>query len=106
MPPAGGSPLALPGAAGAAGKALNTVQLANGTYVVTGGALATGLAKTGVALGSGATTAGGAIAAGALSVLGGALGIAGLGAGAIDIYQGTKRPEKKPRTNTSRAEPR
>lgn len=95
LPPAGGSPLALPGAAGAAGKALNTVQLANGTYVVTGGALATGLAKTGVALGSGATTAGGAIAAGALSVLGGALGIAGLGAGAIDIYQGTKKTGKE-----------
>ena len=95
LPPAGGSPLALPGAAGAAGKALNTVQLANGTYVVTGGALATGLAKTGVALGSGATTAGGAIAAGASSVLGGALGIAGLGAGAIDIYQGTKKTGKE-----------
>jgi len=95
LPPAGGSPLALPGAAGAAGKALNTVQLSNGTYVVTGGALATGLAKTGVALGSGATTAGGAIAAGASSVLGGALGIAGLGAGAIDIYQGTKKTGKE-----------
>ena len=95
LPPAGGTPLALPGAAGAAGKALNTVQLANGTYVVTGGALATGLAKTGVALGSGATTAGGAIAAGASSVLGGALGIAGLGAGAIDIYQGTKKTGKE-----------
>ena len=95
LPPAGGSPLALPGAAGAAGKALNTVQLANGTYVVTGGALATGLAKTGVALGSGATTAGGAIAAGASSVLGGALGIAGLGAGAIDIYQGAKKTGKE-----------
>lgn len=95
LPPAGGSPLALPGAAGAAGKALNTVQLSNGTDVVTGGALATGLAKTGVALGSGATTAGGAIAAGASSVLGGALGIAGLGAGAIDIYQGTKKTGKE-----------
>ena len=94
-PPAGDSPLALPGAAGAAGKALNTVQLSNGTYVVTGGALAAGLAKTGVALGSGATTAGGAIAAGASSVLGGALGIVGLGAGAVDIYQGTKKTGKE-----------
>jgi tape measure domain-containing protein len=95
LPPAGGSPVALPGPAGAAGKAINTVQLSNGTYVATGGALATGLAKTGVALGSGATTAGGAIAAGASSVLGGALGIAGLGAGAIDIYQGTKKTGKE-----------
>jgi tape measure domain-containing protein len=95
LPPAGGSPMALPGPAGAAGKAINTVQLSNGTYVATGGALATGLAKTGVALGSGATTAGGAIAAGASSVLGGALGIAGLGAGAIDIYQGTKKTGKE-----------
>jgi tape measure domain-containing protein len=95
LPPAGGSPVALPGPAGAAGKAINTVQLSNGTYVATGGALATGLAKTGVALGSGATTAGGAIAAGASSVLGGALGIAGLGAGAIDIYQGTKKDRER-----------
>lgn len=104
LPPAGGGPaslppssptLALPGAAGAAGKAINTVQLSNGTYVATGGALTTGLASTGVALGSGATTAGGAVAAGTSGILGGILGILGLGAGAVDIYQGTKKTGKE-----------
>lgn len=88
--PGGGSTLALPGAAGAAGKAINTVQLANGTYVTTGGALTTGLAKLGVALGSGATTAGGAAAVGGASIAGIIGGILGLGSAGIDVYQGIK----------------
>lgn len=88
--PGGGSPLALPGAAGAAGNAINTVKLANGTYVASGGALTTGLAKLGVALGSGATTAGGAAAAGAAGIAGIIGGILGLGSAGIDVYQGIK----------------
>lgn len=91
-------PLALPGAvgtAGTAGKVINTVQLSNGTYAASGGALGTGLATTGVALGSGATTAGGAAAAGASGILGGILGILGIGAGVVDIYQGTKKTGKE-----------
>jgi len=97
LPPGGSPTLALPGtgAAGATGKAINTVQLGNGTYVATGGALATGLAKTGVTLGSGATTAGGAVAAGASSILGGVLGLLGIGSGAVDIYQGIKKTGKE-----------
>ncbi len=103
LPPGGGPPslppttppLALPGAAGAGGAAINTVQLGNGTFVASGGALSTGLANTGVALGSGAATAGGAAAAGASGILGGILGILGLGAGAVDIYQGTKKTGKE-----------
>lgn len=106
LPPGGGPPtlppttppLALPGAVGAAGtagKVINTVQLSNGTYAASGGALGTGLATTGVALGSGATTAGGAAAAGASGILGGILGILGIGAGAVDIYQGTKKTGKE-----------
>jgi tape measure domain-containing protein len=87
--PGGGAPLALPGTAGAAGKAINTVKLANGTYVASGGALTTGLAKLGVALGSGATTAGGAIAA-ELQVTG-IIGLAFLDLDQlVDVYQGTK----------------
>jgi len=93
LPPATPT-LALPGAAGA-GAAINTVQLGNGTFVASGGALSTGLANTGVALGSGAATAGGAAAAGASGILGGILGILGLGAGAVDIYQGTKKTGKE-----------
>ncbi|WP_213974913.1 tape measure protein [Tepidanaerobacter acetatoxydans] len=88
--PGGGMPLALPGAAGAAGNAINTVKLANGTYVASGGALTTGLAKLGVALGSGATTAGGAAAAGAAGIAGIIGGILGLGSAGIDVYQGIK----------------
>lgn len=88
--PGGGSPLALPGAAGAAGNAINTVKLANGTYVASGGALTTGLAKLGVALGSGATTAGGAAAVGGASIAGIIGGILGLGSAGIDVYQGIK----------------
>ena len=88
--PGGGSPFALPGAAGAAGNAINTVKLANGTYVASGGALTTGLAKLGVALGSGATTAGGAAAAGAAGIAGIIGGILGLGSAGIDVYQGIK----------------
>ncbi|MDK2877854.1 MAG: hypothetical protein PWR06_570 [Thermoanaerobacteraceae bacterium] len=88
--PGGGSPFALPGAAGAAGKAINTVKLANGTYVASGGALTTGLAKLGVALGSGATTAGGAAAVGGASIAGIIGGILGLGSAGIDVYQGIK----------------
>ncbi len=88
--PGGGSPLALPGAAGAAGKAINTVKLANGTYVASGGALTTGLAKLGVALGSGATTASGAAAVGGASIAGIIGGILGLGSAGIDVYQGIK----------------
>lgn len=88
--PGGGSSLALPGAAGAAGNAINTVKLANGTYVASGGALTTGLAKLGVALGSGATTAGGAAAAGAAGIAGIIGGILGLGSAGIDVYQGIK----------------
>jgi len=88
--PGGGSTLALPGAAGAAGKAINTVKLANGTYVASGGALTTGLAKLGVALGSGATTAGGAAAVGGTSIAGIIGGILGLGSAGIDVYQGIK----------------
>lgn len=102
LPPGGGPPslppgqptLALPGATGAGGAAINTVQLSNGTYVASGGALTTGLATTGVALGSGATTAGGAAAAGASGILGGILGLLGIGSGAVDIYQGTKKTGK------------
>jgi tape measure domain-containing protein len=92
--PGGGAPLALPGTAGAAGKAINTVKLANGTYVASGGALTTGMVGTGVALGSGAGTVGGAAAAGASGILGGILGILGLGSGVVDIYQGTKKTGK------------
>ncbi len=88
--PGGGAPLALPGTAGAAGKAINTVKLANGTYVASGGALTTGLAKLGVALGSGATTAGGAAAVGGASIAGIIGGILGLGSAGIDVYQGIK----------------
>ncbi|CDG35060.1 putative membrane protein [Acetivibrio thermocellus BC1] len=88
--PGGGMPLALPGAAGAAGNAINTVKLANGTYVASGGALTTGLAKLGVALGSGATTAGGAAAVGGASIAGIIGGILGLGSAGIDVYQGIK----------------
>jgi tape measure domain-containing protein len=88
--PGGGSTLALPSAAGAAGKAINTVKLANGTYVASGGALTTGLAKLGVALGSGATTAGGAAAVGGASIAGIIGGILGLGSAGIDVYQGIK----------------
>jgi len=88
--PGGGMPLALPGAAGAVGNAINTVKLANGTYVASGGALTTGLAKLGVALGSGATTAGGAAAAGAAGIAGIIGGILGLGSAGIDVYQGIK----------------
>lgn len=86
----GGSTLALPGAAGAGGAAINTVQLANGTYAASGGALTTGLAKLGVALGSGASTAGGAAAIGGSSILGIIGGILGLGSAGIDVYQGVK----------------
>lgn len=90
----GGSPtLALPGAAGAAGtagKVINTVQLSNGAYAASGGALTTGLAKLGVALGSGATTAGGAAAVGGASIAGIIGGILGLGSAGIDVYQGVK----------------
>lgn len=88
--PGGGMPLALPSAAGAVGNAINTVKLANGTYVASGGALTTGLAKLGVALGSGATTAGGAAAAGTAGIAGIIGGILGLGSAGIDVYQGIK----------------
>lgn len=87
--------VALPGAAGTAGKTINTVQLGSGTYVASGGALTTGLASTGVVLGSGAATAGGAAAAGASSILGGILGVLGIGSGVADIYQGAKKTGKE-----------
>jgi len=94
LPPAPAT-VALPGAAGTAGKTINTVQLGSGTYVASGGALTTGLASTGVVLGSGAATAGGAAAAGASSILGGILGLLGIGSGVADIYQGVKKTGKE-----------
>jgi len=97
-----GTPTALPSGSptlgagrGAAGKAINTVKLGNGTYAASDGAVTTGLAKAGVALGSGATTAGGAAAAGASGILGGILGLLGIGSGIKDIYKGSKSTDAK-----------
>lgn len=97
--PGGGSTLALPGAAGAAGKAYTVYAptAAEGTSVVmgtTGSAAVAGLANTGYALGSGATTIGGAAAVGGASIAGAVGGALGIGAGAIDIYQGTQKTGK------------
>jgi len=88
----GATTLALPGATVAAetGAAINTVQLASGTYAASGSALTTGLANTGVLLGSGATTAGGAAVVGGASIAGIIGGILGLGSAGIDVYQGVK----------------
>jgi gas vesicle protein len=88
----GAATLALPGATAAAetGAAINTVQLASGTYVASGGALMTGLANTGVLLGSGATTAGGAAVVGGASIAGIIGSILGFGSAGIDVYQGVK----------------
>ena len=69
-------------------KCYKYCEACNGTYVASGGALTTGLAKLGVALGSGATTAGGAAAVGGASIAGIIGGsILGLGSAGIDVYQ-------------------
>lgn len=93
--PGGGAPLALPGAAGAAGKAYSVFAPTGtaGTSVLmgtTGSAITAGLANTGYALGSGATTIGGAAAVGGASITGIIGGLLGLGSAAIDVFQGSK----------------
>lgn len=94
----GGSSAAGAGAGAGIGSAVNSVELANGTMVASGGALSTFLADLGVSLGSGATTAGGAAAIGGAS-LGGIIGtVLGLGSSVIDIFQGvgkSKEGDKK-----------
>lgn len=91
----GGSQLALPAAAGMTGAAAGASSLkALWLAQAPGGAAGAALANTGVALGSGASTAGGAAVAGASGILGGVLGLLGIGAGAIDIYQGTQKTGK------------
>ena len=55
-----------------------------------------GVAK---ALGSGATTTAGAGALGAGTILGGVLGAAGIGSGALDIYRGTQTKGKEAKDN-------
>ena len=55
-----------------------------------------GVAK---ALGSGATTTAGAGALGAGAILGGVLGAAGIGSGAVDIYRGTQTEGKEAKDN-------
>lgn len=55
-----------------------------------------GVAK---ALGSGATTTAGAGALGAGAIIGGVLGAAGIGSGAVDIYRGTQTEGKEAKDN-------
>jgi len=108
--PGGGSTLALPGAAGGTaggltsatgwlGKLLqmgskSSVIGADGTLLSVSGGVGGTLGSVGSALGSGATTAAGAAAVGGASIAGAVGGVLGLGAGAVDIYQGTQKTGK------------
>lgn len=87
------------GTASSAGKSYRVeMPTSKGTSIymgATGSALLAGLANAGYFLGSGASTIGGAAAAGGGAILGGALGLAGLGIGGWNIYQGTKQTNDK-----------
>lgn len=95
----GGNPLALPGAVsgGAAAGARLLTPLSNGSAVFgTGGSLTRGLATVGTSLGN-ASTMGGAATLGGASIAGGIMGLLGLGAGAIDLYNGSQIEDPKER---------
>ena len=84
--------------AGGTGSAINMVQLGNGVWTASGGALSTALANFGVSLGSGATTAAGAAAAGGAATGGIIGGVLGLGSSLINLFKGigkSKEGDKK-----------